>query len=226
MKGKGASSFDQRSVIGSYAVNAMRNVPGLDDLHRMTMLLLDEAASRDGRIIVIGAGGGMEIAALGQMRPDWDFIGVDTSPEMLTLARETTEAIRRRVELIGGDVESLPQTCADAATCLLVFHHVDKSERRRILKGVHSRLRPGGRFVLVEHAAIGIEPEKWLARSAAFSQHEGIDRVEAAARAAMMRKRLTLLSPDETERLMGDSGFHDVELFYAAFSFRGWVASA
>jgi tRNA (cmo5U34)-methyltransferase len=38
--------------------------------------------------------------------------------------------------------------------------------------------------------------------------------------------RLPLLSVAEEEVLFREAGLSDVELFYAAFSFRGWVATA
>ena len=37
---------------------------------------------------------------------------------------------------------------------------------------------------------------------------------------------LPLLSPDDEEALLREAGFTDVTLFYAAFTFRGWVALA
>lgn len=42
----------------------------------------------------------------------------------------------------------------------------------------------------------------------------------------MMMDRLPLLTPDEEEAMLRDAGFEQVELFYAALSFRGWVATA
>jgi tRNA (cmo5U34)-methyltransferase len=39
-----------------------------------------------------------------------------------------------------------------------------------------------------------------------------------------MRERLPLLSPDQDEALLRDGGFVDIGLFYAGFTFRGWVA--
>ena len=36
---------------------------------------------------------------------------------------------------------------------------------------------------------------------------------------------LALLTPREEEESLRDAGFVDVELFYAAFSFRGWVGT-
>jgi tRNA (cmo5U34)-methyltransferase len=41
-----------------------------------------------------------------------------------------------------------------------------------------------------------------------------------------MRTRLSILAPDEEEAMIGEAGFSDVSLFFAGFSFRGWVAYA
>jgi tRNA (cmo5U34)-methyltransferase len=67
--------------------------------------------------------------------------------------------------------------------------------------------------------------ERWLARSAAFADRTSVDWGKATASAVGMA-RLPLLSVAEDEVLLCEAGFSDVELFYAAFSFRGWVATA
>ena len=36
-------------------------------------------------------------------------------------------------------------------------------------------------------------------------------------------ERLPVLSPEQDEALLRDAGFADVALFYAGFTFRGWV---
>ena len=46
------------------------------------------------------------------------------------------------------------------------------------------------------------------------------------ASVAAMAGRLPLLSPAEEEVLLAEAGFSNVELFYAPFAFRGWVATA
>jgi tRNA (cmo5U34)-methyltransferase len=191
----------------------------------MTMLLLAEGAPDAADILVVGAGGGMEISALGAARPGWRFLGVDPSAEMLALARRTTEFIQDRVELIEGLVDDLPEKSFDGATCLFVLHHVDNAEQLHVLRAIRSRLRPGSRFIFSEHAAIGTDPERWLARSVTFSQREGIESGEAAAKAAMMKQRLGLHTPDETRAILSEAGFRDLDMFYAAFSLRGWVAT-
>ena len=38
--------------------------------------------------------------------------------------------------------------------------------------------------------------------------------------------RPPVLAPEEDEQLLLDAGFSDVNLFYAGFAFRGWIAYA
>ena len=47
------------------------------DLHRMTMLLLSERAQQAARILVAGAGGGMELKAMTEAQLQWVFTGVE-----------------------------------------------------------------------------------------------------------------------------------------------------
>jgi tRNA (cmo5U34)-methyltransferase len=65
---------------------------------------------------------------------------------------------------------------------------------------------------------------RWLSRSVAFAAP--IDRQPDPSSASAMPERLPLLSPEEDEALLREAGFSDTALFYAAFSFRGWVALA
>lgn len=55
------SSFSDPKAIVGEAENATRHVPGLNDVHRMSALLLAESTPPEGRVLVVGAGGGMEL---------------------------------------------------------------------------------------------------------------------------------------------------------------------
>ena len=41
----------------------------------------------------------------------------------------------------------------------------------------------------------------------------------------MMKANLPALSPEQDEALLREAGFTDVRLFYAGFTFRGWVGT-
>jgi len=221
-----ASPFAEPAKVASYVENAKRNVPGLADLHRMVMLLLAERAPHSAHILVVGAGGGMETAAMAQSQPSWRFTGVDPSSAMLDLARDATQPYAERINLIEGRVSALSHHRYDGATCLLTFHHLTHEERLHVLREIRSRLYHGCPLVVVEHTAIGQKPTQWMGLSAAFRDRDGPDWEKAFEAGAVMAKHLSLMTQAETEALLRDAGFGEMELFYAALSFRGWVARA
>jgi tRNA (cmo5U34)-methyltransferase len=219
--------FTNRDAIASYAEDTPRKVPGYADLHRMAMLLLAERAPQDGKILVYGAGGGLELKAFADAQPGWRFTGVDPSAEMLELARDILSPHLKRVDLLQGYIDDAPQCAFDGATCLLTLHFLEPDERLEVLRGIRRRLKPGAALVVAHHSyPPGGDARSWLARSTAFADRGMLDGAKASASAAAMIARLPILRSGEDEALLLRAGFADLALFYAAFSFRGWVASA
>lgn len=225
MTGK-PSPYANSGAIASYTDDAPRKVPGLVDLHRMTMLLLAEQAPNAAHILVVGAGGGMETKALAEAQPGWRFTGVDPSPAMLNLARQTVMPFADRIDLLDGTVDQAPAGPFDGAICLLTLHHIDRSERLNTLREIRHRLKPGASIVIAGHSAPGPDPGRWMKLSVAFGDRAGFDWARATDTGRMMTERLSLLAPSEEEELLREAGFVDVALFYAAFSFRGWAGIA
>ena len=225
MTGNKLPLFDS-TVVADYVAGAQRKVPGLADLHRMAMLMLHEQAPERAQILVVGAGGGLELKAMADAQQQWKFVGVDPSAAMLDLARRNTQPFKNRIELIEGTVDAVPLHMYDGATCLLTLHFLERNERLRTLREIHRRLKPGSRLVVAHHSNPGGSVQSWLARSVAFSQHEAINWQNAQVSASAMTCGLPLLSVSQEQALFRQAGFAQVELFYAAFSFRGWVATA
>ena len=216
--------FTDRSAVATYATDTPRKVPGLADLHRMTALLLSEQAPGAAHLLIVGAGGGLELASLATAKPGWRFTGVDPSPAMLDLARVAVAPFAERVHLVEGTVDQAPAGPFDGATCLLVLHFLERSERLRALQEIHRRLKPGARLVVAHHSPPGADAERWMARSVAFGAGTPAQHASAVTTGKRMVERLTLLTADEEEHLLRASGFVDVERFYTALSFQGWVA--
>jgi tRNA (cmo5U34)-methyltransferase len=186
----------------------------------MTTLLLAERVPEDARVLVLGAGGGLELKVFAEAHPNWAFDGVDPSAEMLKLAQLTLGPLASRATLHQGDIGSAPLDPFDAATCLLTLHFLTLDERRRTLAEVHRRLKPGAPFVAA-HFCIPQDDERavWLSRFAAYT---GM----APDQAAALDSHLTILAPKQEEAILREAGFSNVSLFYAGFTFRGWVGYA
>nr|WP_237475240.1 class I SAM-dependent methyltransferase [Xanthomonas sp. LMG 9002] len=201
-------------------------VPGLRDLHRMAGLLLRERAAADARILVLGAGGGLELKAFAEMQPDWQFDGVDPSAQMLDLARTTLGNLAARTRLHHGYIDHAPMGPFDGVTCLLTLHFLPAAERLQTLKQVFARLASGSPLVVAHHSFPGEEPARtrWLQRNAAFAAASGAPALQAEASIAAIKEKLPALSPQQDVDLLREAGFVDIELFYCAFTFKGWVA--
>lgn len=220
------TAFSDRMAVSSYRERTAQLVPGLHDLHRMTGVLLAERVSGEARILVLGAGGGMELEALSRMQPGWQFVGVDPSAAMLDLARTSMGKAVSRVEFHEGYIDTAPQGPFDAAVCLLTLHFLPLQERLATLRALGNRLKPGAPFVSAHYSfpTDDAAPDKWLGRAAGFAIASGVDASQATGNVARLRERLPVLSPEQDEALLRDAGFPNVELFYAALAFRGWVS--
>ncbi len=221
-------AFSDPQAVARYAERPPRLVPGFADMQRMVMLLLAERAPDDARVLVLGAGGGLEIKVFAEARPGWRFDGVDPSAAMLDLARVTLGPLLTRARLHHGLIDCAPDGLFDAATCILTMHFIEREERLRTLKEVRRRLKPGAPFVVAHFSfpqGAG-EPDLWLARYAAFAIASGVEPSQADDARSAIAARLPILSPEDDERQLRDAGFDDVSLFYAGFAFRGWVAHA
>lgn len=208
-----------------YAARVARHVPGLPDLHRMAGLLLAEHVPPDGRVLVLGAGGGLELRAFAQMQPGWRFDGVDPSATMIAQAHQILGDLSGRVSFHQGYIQDAPPGPFDGAACLLTLHFLPREDRLHTLRQMQARLRPGAPLVVAHHsfAQAGAARDLWLRRNAAFLVAGGVPAAQAEAGIAAMRDHLPALSPAEDEDLLRQAGFGDVQLFYAGLTFRGWV---
>ena len=220
--------FSDPQAVAKYAEGPPRIVPGYEGMVRMARILLAERVPEEGRVLVLGAGGGLELKAFAEAHPGWSFDGVDPAPEMLKLAERTLGPLASRAALHEGYIEDAPLGPFDGATCLLTMHFVDFEQRRRTLAEVHRRLAPGAPFVVAHFSFPQGEGERaaWLSRYTAFALAAGSEPDKAANARAAIDRQLTILTPEQDEAQLREAGFSDVSLFYAGFTFRGWVGYA
>ena len=222
------AAFSDPEAVARYADGPPRFVPGFADLHRMTRILLAERAAPDAQVLVLGAGGGLELTALAAAEPRWTFVGIDPAAAMLKQAERTLGPLNARVQLQQGYIDDAPDGPFDAATCLLTLHFLDADERRRTAREIHRRLKPGAPFVAAHSSfpQAGSERGRWLSRYAAYAIASGADPDKVNNARAAVDASLSLLSPEQDARILSEAGFRDVEMFYAAFTWRGWVGYA
>lgn len=225
---KATDAFADPQAVARYAEGPPRIVPGFADLQRMAMLLLAERAPQEARVLVVGAGGGLELKLFAENQRNWRFDGVDPSAEMLKLAESTLGPLISHVHLHHGYIDVAPEGPFDAAACLLTLHFVPREERSRLIREIQRRLKPGAPLVVAHLSFPQSEHERslWLSRYVSFAVASGVDPDKAANARTAIDAQLPILAPEQDEAILRDGGFTNVSLFYAGFAFRGWVGYA
>lgn len=216
--------FSDPAVVARYAERARRSVPGYDVMLGLVEQILAQEVPDGGRVLVVGAGGGLELTHLAERHQGWTFDGVDPSAEMLQLARDTMGPLAASAVLHEGYINTAPDGPFDAATCLLTLHFLPSDERLRTLREIRSRLRPGAPL-LTFHTSVpaGDRRADWLERYALHAAGPGADPAQVAQSVAQLFA-LPILSPEEDEGLLRAAGFAVEGTYYAALTLRGWLA--
>lgn len=201
--------------------------PISDGLHFLMRLVLADLPA-DARVLCVGVGTGAEILSLARHYPNWSFVGVDPSAEMLAVGRHRLEqaGVLERCALIEGYVEDVIEGGFDAVVSLLVAHFIQRADRPAFYAAIHDRLKPGGRFASAEICADLDAPgfpvllEDWKRVQVLM----GATPETLAKLGGMMREALGVLPPAETEALWRAAGFREPVPFFQAFMLRGWHA--
>jgi tRNA (cmo5U34)-methyltransferase len=207
-------------------------VPGYDASHALAAVLLrDRLGDAPARLLVVGAGGGVELSVLAGTVPAWRFVGVDPSAQMLAAARrKVAEAgAAERVEWVQGEVDAAPRERFDAATALLVLQFVpDDGRRLAALRAIRARLAPGAPFVVIDGCADldGPDFEEELRLYAAHALRNGAPAELVAGAVGMMRSQIAFVSTAREEELLREAGFANLRRFYTGLWFHGWIARA
>jgi tRNA (cmo5U34)-methyltransferase len=230
-QGEGPLFDRNRELSRSYEQGPRWFIPGYDLSHAMAAVLLRDRIGERGRILVIGAGGGAELSVFASECAGWSFVGVDPSAQMLERARHKVEAVgaAARVSFVQGHIEDSPRERFDAATAFLVLTFIpDDGRRLAALREIHSRLVPGGAFLMIHGCTEMGTPrfEEDLRLYGAWGRRNGApdEIIENGVR--MQRETLFSVPRDREEALLEQAGFREPRLFYCGLWMCGWLARA
>ncbi len=197
-----------------------------DTLHFLIRLILQRAPAR-ARVLCVGVGTGAEILSLARSFPEWRFVGVDPAEGMLEVCNERLgqAGVQDRCELIHGYVQDVPEGEAfDVVLSLLVAHFVARDERPGFYRDIWRCLKEDGYFVTAEVSydlktdAFPLMLENWRAvQSLMGANVESLENLPT-----VLQEQLAVISPEETESLLKQSGFDLPVQFFQAFMISGW----
>lgn len=106
------------------------------------------AARVRGRILEIGIGTGLNLPLYPR---DLEVVGIDISPHMVAQAKQRAAEVGIPADLREGDAQALPFPDASFDTVVSTLSLCTVPDERRAVAEAKRVLRPGGRFVILEH---------------------------------------------------------------------------
>jgi len=103
-----------------------------------------------GVVLEIGVGTGRNLE---YYPPGIQLLGIDASPRMIAIAQQRALALGREVELRVGDAQALDIPAESVDSVISTLSLCSIPDDRKAVSEVKRVLRPGGRFILMEHVA-------------------------------------------------------------------------
>ena len=222
---KSIQQFDEERADG-YDDRIRRIAPGYDILHGMLASVMTAALGDEAHLLVVGAGTGAEIAAMGEAQPGWQFTAVDPSSEMLEQCRERVAGtdLDGRVEYVCERVEDLSSDrLFDGATSIFVSHFLQTREAKgQYVESIARRLRPGAPFMFAGLYDPGDEAEplwaawqEWFARTGASAE-------EVKRTFSEMEDEISFVPEEELNQILQTTGFAECTRVYQSFLWGAW----
>jgi tRNA (cmo5U34)-methyltransferase len=215
--------------ISEYDEIARRVLPGYEAMHTMALSILKSYLSKTANLLIVGAGTGMELIHYSQGNPEWSFLGIDPSANMLDIARAKIEQhnLSERVTLQQTYTHELPSTpLYDAATSILVMHFISDNSKLAFLQSIVQRLKQGAPLILVDIFGQKGTPEfeRIITYIQSYWEEMGRPETDRKEMLATFHKGIHPIGEARVFELLQQAGFRNITRFYTGLWVGGWVA--
>ena len=230
---KQAGNFDEKPPVKveKYDKSIRLFCGAYEEMFKISHCCLRARLPMHAKVLVVGAGTGMEISEFAPLNPGWSFCGVDPSADMLALAKKkiAEKNLASEIELRKGYVDDLKEEAVfDGATCILVMHFLkDDGAKLALLESIYKRLKHGASFVLIdgfgEPGSMEFEEIKMAWKQYPLISGVSCETVENAFNDVIM-KMIQFVPESRILELLRTAGFTRVFKYYSGFLYGGWMA--
>jgi tRNA (cmo5U34)-methyltransferase len=209
-----------------------RSVPFYAEIQRMVAELAADFAVDGTAIYDLGCSTCTSFLRVAEVLPAdcaVRFVGVDSSPEMLEIARDKLEeaSFERPFELRRGDLDDAVEI-ADASVVLLVLtlQFVRPLHRERLVRRIYEGLNDQGCLILVEkvlgeHSTFN---RLFIKHYYELKRRNGYSELEISQKREALENVLVPYRLEENKKLLARQGFRHLDVFFKWYNFCGVLA--
>jgi tRNA (cmo5U34)-methyltransferase len=209
-----------------------RSVPFYDEVQRMVGELSADFAAEGTNVYDLGCSTCTTFLAIEKLLPpelDVRFVGIDSSQEMLDIARQKLDegGFRRPITLRCSDLnQEVEIQNASVVLMVLTLQFIRPLYRDRVIRSISEGMAENGCLILVE---------KVLGESSTFNRlyikhyyelkkRNGYSELEIAQKREALENVLIPYRLEENRELLKRHGFNNVDIFFKWYNFCGIVA--
>jgi SAM-dependent methyltransferase len=224
--------WKQRDVAAAFLIERSLLIPDRQRQLEVILRVLRYGTRPVRRVLDLGCGDGILLAAVLEAHPQASGVGVDFSPLMLEQARERLAPFGARARAIeadlgGPDWRAKVEGPFDAVVSGFAIHHLPDERKRRLYREVFDLLGEGGAFLNAEHVASSTARVEQMFEDAMIDHlwQRRQERGEAVPREEVRRAFLErpdrasniLATVEDQCRWLREVGFRDVDCFWKYF---------
>ncbi|NJS14104.1 MAG: class I SAM-dependent methyltransferase [Sphingopyxis sp.] len=220
---------DHQAHVARYLEGPPIFMPGYHASHDIAAAVLQQRLGPQPHLLVVGAGGGVELGRFALHLPDSRYTAIDPSAAMIELGRVVTQDVAPPDRIIWNQCDAIaaPPGPFDAATAFLCLVFVpDDGGRLEQLRAIRARLKPGAPFLMMHAASEAAAYERNIERFARHAAIRGADRASIEQVVEMNRNQIFVLSDTRERELLTEAGFRVDGLFFKGLWIHGWEATA
>lgn len=214
-------------VYSSFDEHIQQSIPAYSEAHQFIAALSDFFVHPGGVIYELGTSTGVLANRLALRHKDKvsEVIGLDIENAMITEATRRYANVEK-LSFIEADLASFRFRKCDFAVSYCTLQFMRKSERRAVLRSLHSALAEGGAFVLFEKTRedSGIAQDLMSQIYVDFKEDRGFNASQIIAKTQSLRSVLEPQSGSENMLMLREAGFSTVALVQKNLCFEGYLA--
>ena len=220
-------SFDEERAV-QYDADIVKALPGYLGLHNLVAATVESQLTAPGKILVIGAGTGTDIAPLTMIKNCQSITACEPEQSMAGFGQKKTGT-----RLNGKDIRwwvshlnAAPMETFSVVVMTLVLHFLpDDGSKAALLTEIRERLEPGGTFIFVNL----IKPDnkkteaEFLKAWESYNALNGVPEAEYKFFFSERVKKVNFATERRDRELWQSQGFREISRFTSALYLQGYV---
>ena len=210
-----------------------RSVPFYSEMQRMIGELAADYAAEGTAIYDLGCSTGTTILQIAEGIPrerNVRYVGIDSSPEMLEIARRklTESGFDRPFDLECADLNTGARIDgASVVLLVLTLQFIRPLYRQRLIRSIYEGLQENGALILVEKV-LGENSEfnrLFIQHYYEMKRENGYSELEIAQKREALENILVPYRLEENKELLREQGFKHVDVFFKWYNFCAIIAT-